>query len=116
MVAMASAISYELLKSMQGQPGGLATLDSSGLIPVSQVPSSLQNSYKGEFVDTSALETAHPTGVIADYAYNDDTTSLWYWDAGADTPGWANQQITATAYASLSIASKADVPWVIIPG
>lgn len=115
MFDIASAISLEYLQSLQGQPGGLATLDAGGTIPLSQIPDSVLPPFKGEFADQAALIAAAPTGSVADYAYVDDTQSYWYWNAKLSTPAWVNQEITATAYTALSQAEKKAVPYIIVP-
>jgi len=45
---------------------------------------------------------------------NDDTLSFWYWNAVLAIPAWVNQQITEVAYAALSVAEKAAVPYIVI--
>jgi len=86
---MANAVSYELL--------------------VAKLP------YKGQFATSAALIAAYPDGSLADYAYVTATSSYWYWNAALGTPAWVNQQITETAYAALSTAEKAAVPYIVIP-
>jgi hypothetical protein len=133
---MASALSLEYLQSIEGAANGLATLDATtkvpmlqlsagvanglatldaaGLVPESQLPTSVINPYKGEYADEATLIAAHPTGVLADYAYNDDTMSFWYWNAAVTIAAWVNQEITAVAYALLTADEKAVVPYIII--
>lgn len=113
---MASAISLEYLLSIEGQADGLATLDNNGLIPTSQLPPDTVNNYKGQFATESALTTAEPTGVLADYAYVTATSSYWYWNSALTTPAWVNQEVTVATYQALSAAEKAAVPYVIIAG
>ncbi|MCL2839203.1 MAG: hypothetical protein FWE05_00390 [Defluviitaleaceae bacterium] len=118
---MASAISLEYLKSIEGTPNGLATLDSSGLVPVSLLPPSVISHFKGQFATAASLESAVSTGTMADYAYVTATNSFWYWNAGltsSDTPsspGWVNQNITDTAYLALSVTAQAMIPYIIVP-
>jgi hypothetical protein len=112
---MASAISYELFLAKQGTANGLATLDSSSKIPVSQLPTDALETYKGQYDDYAALIVAYPTGTLADYAYVTDTSSYWYWNAALATPAWVNQEITEAAYISLSAAEKAAVPYIVEP-
>jgi len=71
--------------------------------------------YKGQFADDTALETAYLTASLADFAYVDSTSSFWYWNAGLDTPAWADQNITDTDYLSLSPAAQSMVPYIIVP-
>lgn len=112
---MASTISYEYLTSIEGVANGLATLDSNGKVPSSQLPPSALETYKGQFADPSALTLAHPTGSLADYAYVTSTSSYWYWNSALSVPAWVNQEITSTAYTALSSAEKASVPYIIVP-
>jgi len=110
---MASAISYEYLKSREGAVNGIATLDGTGKVPVSQLPDAAIETYKGEYADEAALILAYPTAFLADYAYNTDTSSYWYWNDALVTPAWVNQQITEAAYLALSAAERAAVPYII---
>ena len=112
---MASSISLEYLLSIEGVADGLATLDSSGLIPVSQIPPTVLDVFKGEYATEAALIAAYPTGSIAQYAYVDATTSFWYWNGQLTTPAWVNQLITSTDYLALTAAQQSVVPYVIIP-
>ena len=110
---MASAISYEYLKSREGAINGIATLDGTGKVPVAQLPDAAIETYKGEYADEAALILAYPTASLADYAYNTDTSSYWYWNDALGTPAWVNQQITEAAYLALSVAERAAVPYII---
>ncbi|MDD4816294.1 MAG: hypothetical protein PHQ62_04110 [Clostridia bacterium] len=110
---MASAISYEYLKSREGVADGLATLDSTGKVPVSQLPDAAIETYKGEFADEAALILAYPTAFLADYAYNTETSSYWYWNDALGTPAWVNQEITEDDYLDLTVAERAAVPYII---
>ena len=118
---MASSISLEYLQSLQGAANGLASLDSTGAVPLSQLPSSVMGLFKGEFADETALEAAFPTATIADFAYVTSTNSFWYWNAGLmstdspDVPSWVNQEIIDTDYLALSATAQAMVPYIIIP-
>lgn len=112
---MASAVSLEYLQSIKGQPNGLASLDGTGKIPASQLPASSVEVYLGEYATDTALITAYPVAMLANYAYVDSTSSYWYWNKGLATPAWVNQQITATAYLALTAQAKASVPYVIVP-
>lgn len=111
---MSSSISYEYLKSIEGASNGLATLDSNSKIPLSQLPSSVIETYKGEYATSSALITAYPTASLADYAYVTATNSFWYWNKSLTTPAWVNQQITETDYLALSASAKSVVPYIIV--
>ncbi|MFA6860473.1 MAG: hypothetical protein WCR30_03710 [Clostridia bacterium] len=111
---MASAISLEYLQSIEGANDGLATLDSSGKLTISQLPPSAIETYKGQFATSAALVTAFPTGSLADYAYVTATSSYWYWNAALVPAEWVNQQITETAYLALSVAERAAVPYIIV--
>lgn len=112
---MASALSFELFEAKQGVANGLATLDGSGQLLSAQLPPEAVSCYKGVFADETALTTAHPTADLGDYAYVNDTTSYWYWNSVITTPAWVNQQITESAYAALTAAERAAVPYVVIP-
>jgi len=112
---MASAVSFEYLKSIQGAPNGIPTLDSSGKIPTGQLPVTAVSPFKGQFAVETELTTEYPTAGIADYAFIVDTLSFWYWNAGLTTPAWVNQEITETDYLLLSGNAKAMVPYIIIP-
>lgn len=112
---MASSISLEYLQSIEGQAGGLATLDSGGTIPLSQIPDSIESPFKGTYATPAALTAAHDTGNLADYAYVTSTSSFWYWNSALATPAWVNRQITATEYLALTVAQRAPVPYIIIP-
>ena len=118
---MASALSLEYLQSIEGVANGLATLDSTGAVPLTQLPSSVIGLFKGQFADETSLETAFPTATIADFAFVTATNSFWYWNAGlssTDTPNapaWVNQEITDANYLLLSSTAQAMVPYIIIP-
>lgn len=112
---MASSVSYELLQAKQGAANGIATLDGTGKVPVSQLPSEAIETYKGEYATSAALTTAYPSASLADYAYVIATNSYWYWNDALTVPAWVNQQITEAAYALLSTAEKEAVPYIIIP-
>ncbi|MFA6867624.1 MAG: hypothetical protein WCR54_08955 [Clostridia bacterium] len=111
---MASAISYEYYSAQLGANNGLATLDGTGKIPATQIPDIAENNFKGSFADEAALVAAYATAVLGDYAYNNDTSSYWYWNAALATPAWVDQEISATAYTALSTAEKAAVPYIIV--
>lgn len=111
---MASAISLEYLNSIEGVANGVATLDGTGKVPASQLPSTAFETYKGDFATSAALIAAFPTAALADYAYVDATLSYWYWNKALDTPEWVNQQISAVNYSALSAEEKAAVPYIIV--
>ena len=110
---MASALSYELFVAKQGAPNGIATLDGSGYVPVSQLPPSAIETYKGEYATSAALIAAYPTASLADYAYVTATSSYWYWNDALGTPAWVDQQITEAAYLALTVAERAAVPYIV---
>lgn len=112
---MSSAISYEYLISQKGVANGLATLDGTGKVPVSQLPSSAIETYKGVYADYSALTTAYPIGATADYAYITGELAYYYWNSALSTPAWVNQNITVANYTALTSAEKAQVPYIIVP-
>lgn len=112
---MASAISYEYLASIEGVANGLATLDGSGKLPVSQLPPGSIETYKGVFVDVTALETAFPTGSTADYAFVTSELAYYYWNNALTIPAWVNQNIAIADYLLLSSTEKAQVPYIIVP-
>ena len=116
---MASAISLEYLQSLQGAANGIATLDSTGVVPLTQLPASVMGLFKGQYVDSTTLEAAYPTATIAEFAYVTATNSFWYWNDGltsTDTPSepaWVNQEISATDYLALSVTAQSMVPYII---
>jgi hypothetical protein len=110
---MASALSYELFVAKQGVADGIATLDSSGLVPVSQLPPSAIETYKGEYATSADLIIAYPTASLADYAYVTATLSYWYWNDALAIPAWVDQQITEVDYLALSVAERAAVPYIV---
>jgi len=116
---MASAISYEYLISLSNQPDGIPRLLPStdpvnpGKIPPSLMPAGTSCSFKGEYADETAITTAYPVANMADFAFNNATTSFWYWN---DTlKEWVNQNITEADYLTLSPLEQAVVPYTIIP-
>jgi len=112
---MASALSYELFTAKQGVADGIATLDGTGKVPVSQLPDAAIETYKGEFATELALTTAYPTASLADYAYVTATSSYWYWNRALGTPAWVNQEISEADYLLLSAAEIAAVPYIVEP-
>ena len=112
---MASALSYELFVAKQGVPNGIATLDGSGTVPVSQLPPSAIETYKGEYLTSAALIAAYPLASLADYAYADDTLSYWYWNPNLTPAAWTNQQITEANYLLLTPSEIAGVPYIVTP-
>ena len=93
---------------------GLATLDATGKIPVSELPDVAVSPYKGEYADSAALILAYPTATLADYAYVTATSTYWYWNAALAVPAWVNQQIAEAAYLALSVAERAAVPYIVV--
>jgi len=114
-IYVASAVSYEYLKSIQGAPNGIPTLDGDGNIPEAQLPSSVVSPFKGQFADEADLLDDYPVAGVADYAYLDDTLSFWYWNAGLVVPAWVNQEIEEADYLLLTNLAKSMVPYLIIP-
>lgn len=112
---MASAVSLEYLQSIQGVADGLATLDNTGKIPVSQLPPSAVSIYLGEYATDTALATAHPAASIADFAFVESTMSFWYWNQELTPAAWVNQLITADDYLDLTTDERAVVPYIIVP-
>ena len=112
---MASAVSYEYLKSIMGIPNGIPTLDDDGEIPEGQLPPSAISPYKGQFTDEAELADEFPTGILADYAFVDETATFWYWNTGLITPAWVNQEINEADYLNLSDTAKGMVPYMIVP-
>lgn len=113
---MASSVSYEYLVSIEGVANGIATLDGSGTIPVSQLPAvAVESPFKGSFADYIALATAIPTGSRADYAYVIDEEVFYYWNGELGSPSWVPQTIDTTAYNLLTTVQKAQLPYIIIP-
>jgi len=112
---MASAVSFEYLKSIQGAPNGIPTLDGDGKLPESQLPASMVSPFKGQFADESDLTDEYPTAGLADYAFIDDTSSFWYWNPALVIAAWVNQEITEDDYEDLSDLEKSMVPYLIVP-
>jgi len=118
---MANSVSYEYLKAIQGVPGGIPTLDGNGEIPSTQLPDSAVSPFKGEFATEIELILAYATANLADYAYVDETSSFWYWNAGLldslgdPAPAWVNQEIEETAYNALDAVEKSMVPYLVVP-
>ncbi|MCL2854411.1 MAG: hypothetical protein FWE21_02180 [Defluviitaleaceae bacterium] len=112
---MASAVSYEYLKSIQGAPNGIPTLDGSGEIPTTQLPSSAVSPFKGRFADEADLIDEYLTAGMADFAFLDDTASFWYWNALLTVPAWVNQEIEESDYLLLSDAARSAVPYLVVP-
>jgi len=112
---MASAVSYEYLKSIQGVPNGIPTLDGDGNIPESQLPPVVVSPFKGQFDDETELTDDYPVANIADYAFVDDTSSFWYWNAGLTVPAWVNQEIEEADYLLLTSLAKSMVPYLVVP-
>jgi len=116
---MASAVSYEYLKAIQGVPGGIPTLDDNGEIPEINLPD-IVLLFKGQFADEAELIGEWPLASLGNYAFVDDTASFWYWNAflmnAADpAPAWCNQEITEEDYLALSLAERSGVPYLVIP-
>lgn len=112
---MASATSLEYLQSIEGVANGLATLDGSGTVPLSQLPASVINVYLGEYATEAALIAAYPTAALANYAFVTDTLSYWYWNRELTPAAWVNQQISAVDYEALTAAQQGVVPYIISP-
>jgi hypothetical protein len=110
---MASAVSYELFQAKQGVANGIATLDGSGTVPVSQLPASAIETYKGEYATSALLIAAYPVALLADYAYVTATSSYWYWNAALAVPAWVDQQILEADYLLLTVAERAGVPYIV---
>lgn len=70
-------------------------------------------SYKGRFGTSAELQAKYLTATVADYAYVNNTSSFWYWNAGLATPAWVNQEITEAAYLALSASERMAVPYIV---
>ena len=112
---MSSAISYEYLNSVKAAANGLATLDGTGKVPLTQLPGGAIETYKGEYATSTLLIAAYPTANLADYAYVTATSSYWYWNRALGTPAWVNQEISIAAYLLLTASEKSAVPYIIVP-
>jgi len=110
---MASAVSYEYLTSIRGATGGVATLGSDSKVPVSQLPSSMVSVFKGTFATIVALNTAHTSGAIGNYAYVVEISGFMYWNDELSL--WVAQEIEESDYLSLSDDEKACVPYLVVP-
>jgi len=120
---MASAVSYEYLKQIQGAAFGLATLDANSKIDPAQLPD-IVTLFKGVFGTADLLRAAFPTSSIACYAYVTATNSFWYWnpqltdhDPVDPQPAadWVNQEISEEDYTNLTDEEKAMVPYLVVP-
>jgi len=111
---MASALSYELFVAKQGVANGIATLDGTGKVPVSQLPAAAIETYKGEYATAVLLAAAYPVASLADYAYVTATSTYWYWNRALGVPAWVDQQITEAAYLLLTAAEQAAVPYIVV--
>jgi len=111
---MASAVSYEYLKAIQGVPGGIPVLDDDGKIPESQLPSDAVSPFKGQFALIADLDELDDP-VLADYAFVDETSSFWYWNPALTVPAWVNQEIIEEDYIALDPAEQSMVPYLVIP-
>ena len=112
---MSSSISYEYLNSIEGVANGLATLDGTGKVPLTQIPGGAIETFKGEYADLTALTTALTTGNLGDYAYVTADLAFYFWNSKIATPSWVNQNITAINYNLLSATEKSAVPYITIP-
>ena len=117
---MASAVSFEYLKAIQGVPHGIPNLDDNGEIPITQLPD-VVSLFKGQFADVAALRIAVPTATIASFAFVDATGSYWYWnpellDTDSDpAPDWVNQEISEEDYLELTALEKSVVQYLVTP-
>lgn len=109
---MPNAISYEYLKSIKGTRNGLATLNSNGIVPRSQLPPDSRNPFRGTFATSNDLP--QKSLFAGSYAYVTGTQSFWYYNWLLDSPQWVNQNITATAYLALSEVDRSVIPYIII--
>lgn len=112
---MSSAISYEYLNSIKAVTGGLATLDDTGKVPADQLPADIINNWKGEFLNSTALNTDLPTAELGDYAYLTTEKTFFYWNSKLVVPAWVDQKITVANYLALTDVEKSAVPYIIIP-
>jgi len=71
--------------------------------------------YLGQFATSAALIAAFPAASLANYAYVDETTSYWYWNANLTPAAWVNQQIPEAEYIALTASEKAGVPYIVTP-
>lgn len=110
---MASSISLEFYEARRGAVDGFASLDGTGKVPTAQLPAGFENQFKGEYATVAALETAHPTANLADYAFVDGENAFYYWNSKISTPAWVNQNISQVNYDALTAAEKAAVPYVV---
>lgn len=104
---------YEIAVPKKGEAGGVASLDSEAKVPISQLPTGIVETYKGNYATSSALLSAHPTALLADYAYVTQTNSFWYWNTASAIATWVNQEISESAYNALGAPAKASVPYIV---
>jgi len=110
---MASAVSHEYLKAIQGAPGGIPVLDDDGQIPPSQLPLSMLL-FLGRYGTEVDLIDAYDEAEIANFAFVDETASFWYWNAATTIEAWVNQEITDEDYDNLTDDEKSVVPYLIV--
>lgn len=110
---MSGATLNEICVPRQGEADGIATLDSSTKIPISQIPAAAIETYKGEYTTSSALQTAYASASLADYAYVTGTSSYWYWNSASSPAAWVNQQVTEADYNALDSAVRAAAPYIV---
>ncbi len=90
-------------------------MDGAGLVPLSQLPASTVETYKGQYATSVDLIAAYPAASLADYAYVTATSSYWYWnDALLPAAAWVDQQITEAAYLILTAPERAGVPYIVV--
>ena len=86
------------LQNQKGQPEGIATLDSSGKVPVSQLPDGLDGVDTEARASIAQLESqvnemaklATSYGVVPDAKYFNEADKKWYADATYTTPATDN--------------------------
>jgi len=109
---MASAVSYELLQSMKGANGGLATLGNDGLIPLNQLPPTSQSIFLGIFATVADLPA---TGSMAQFAWVTAENMFYYYNSKLTTPTFVPQQIEESDYLLLTSVQQSAVPYVVVP-
>jgi hypothetical protein len=113
-INLPGVISIEYFESVQGVASGIATLDATGHLPIAQASPGSVETYKGEYASSVEIILAYPAASIADYAWSVADDAFWYWNGGLLVPAWVLQTITAAAYALLTTAAKAAVPYIVI--
>lgn len=104
-------------KSNKGVAGGYASLDSTGKVPMEQMPTVL-NHNKGYFASLDALKEALPTAEAGDFAIVGSTDTVYVWDAdGEPARGWTDSSTPGTVISVNGKTGAVTITWddLIVP-